>query len=148
MKPDLAGYNIVAFGPEHIAPARELWSRSEGVGLSSADEPAALEAFLSRNPGLSFAVMHGGQLAGTVLFGHDGRRGFIHHLVVAAGHQRKGIGRLLLGRGLASIAAIGIEKCHLLVFRTNAAGIAFWRAMGGEERTSLTMFSLMTGEPK
>jgi GNAT superfamily N-acetyltransferase/uncharacterized protein YciI len=145
---DPTGYALVTFGPEHIAPAHALLRRTEGVGLISADEPAALEAFLARNPELSFAVLHEGQLVGTVLFGHDGRRGFIHHLVVAADHQRKGLGQRLLRRGLAALSSIGIEKCHLMVFKTNAAGIAFWKAMGGEERTSLTMFSVMTGEAK
>ena len=130
--------------PQHIAPARRLWQATEGVGLSAADEPRALEAFLHRNPGLSLVALDAGQVVGTLLCGHDGRRGLLHHLAVAPSRQRRGIGRRLLSEGLAGLRRAGIDKCHLLVFRSNASGIAFWQAMGAEERTSLVLFSLAT----
>jgi putative acetyltransferase len=38
----------------------------------------------------------------------------------------------------------GIQKCHLLVFRENASGRAFWERVGAEERVTLTTFSLPT----
>ncbi|WP_077037590.1 GNAT family N-acetyltransferase [Pelomonas sp. KK5] len=136
--------SFVAFEPSHIAPARSLWDGSEGVGLSSADEPPALRSFLLRNPGLSFVALQADQVVGTVLCGHDGRRGLIHHLVVAPGNRRQGIGRVLLRRGLAALFSEGIQKTHLLVFKSNASGLAFWRSVGAEERTSLALFSLAT----
>ncbi len=135
---------VEVFGAAHIAPARSLWERSEGVGLSDADEPHALRLFLARNPGLSFVALQAGQVIGTVLCGHDGRRGLVHHLVVAAFSRRQGVGRLLLERGLQALHAAGIEKCHLLVFKSNAAGLAFWRALGAKERTAIALFSLAT----
>ena len=139
-----AAYSIAEFEPCHITEARSLWQQSEGVGLSSADEPQALHAFLSRNPSLSFVAVQSRSVVGTVLCGHDGRRGLIHHLVVAADHQRKGVGRLLLGYGLKALREAGIEKCHLLVFNTNQAGLSFWRSVGAEERVSIALFSLST----
>jgi ribosomal protein S18 acetylase RimI-like enzyme len=136
--------SITEFRRRHIAAARALWEGAEGVGLSGADEPDALKKFLRRNPGLSFVAEDSGQLIGTVLCGHDGRRGLIHHLVVAAGARRRGLGRLLLQRGLGALSAEGIEKAHLLVFRSNAPGLAFWRAVEAEERTSVALFSVAT----
>lgn len=136
---------LIPFDPSHIAGARSLWEQSDGVGLlSSADEPAALASFLQRNPGLSFVALQGDQLVGTVLCGHDGRRGLIHHLVVAPATRRLGVGRELLRRGLAALSAEGIQKAHLLVFRSNEPGLAFWHSVGAEERTSLALFSLAT----
>jgi hypothetical protein len=82
---------IRAFEPSDYVAARALWERTEGVGLSSADEPHAL-----------------------------------------------------LKRSLEALRREGIEKCHLLVFRTNEAGLAFWRKVGAEERRTLTLFSIMT----
>ena len=139
-------FALAEFEPDHIVRARALWERAEGVGLSSADEPSALAAFLSRNPGLSFVALQDGQVVGTVLCGHDGRRGLIHHLVVAASQQRRGLGRTLLRHGLGALREVGIQKCHLLVFSSNAAGLAFWRAVGADERTSITLFSLSTDD--
>jgi ribosomal protein S18 acetylase RimI-like enzyme len=135
---------IVVFEPRHIAEARALWTACEGVGLSDADEPHVLESFLARNPGLSLLALQQGRVVATVLCGHDGRRGLIHHLVVAPTCRRQGVGRLLLNRGLATLASAGIQKAHLLVFKSNEPGLAFWRAVGAEERVSMALFSLVT----
>ena len=71
----------------------ELWKRCEGIGLSAADEAAAIAAYLARNPGMSFvALTDEGRVAGAVLGGHDGRRGYIHHLAVDAACRRQGSG--------------------------------------------------------
>jgi len=103
-----------------------------------------LAAFLARNPGLSHVAHCDGGIVGTALCGHDGRRGLIHHLVVSPAERRSGIGRALLVRGLAGLERAGIQKAHLLVFRTNEPGLAFWRAIGAEERTAIALFSIGT----
>lgn len=124
----------------------QLWQASEGVGLSDADSRENISRFLARNPGLSFVAIDGGRVVATILCGHDGRRGLIHHLVVAPSHRRQSIGRSLVERALAALEATNIQKCHLLVFRENSEGLAFWRGIGGEERFSLALFSLPTGD--
>ncbi|MGE0802112.1 MAG: GNAT family N-acetyltransferase [Lautropia sp.] len=126
------------------AEARALWEQTEGVGLSSADEPSAVSLFLRRNPGLSFVATTANEIVGTILCGHDGRRGLIHHLVVRPDHRRRGIGRLLLGSGTSALAREKIGKCHLLVFRSNDDGIAFWRQVEATERSELMLFSIET----
>ena len=136
---------IRTFESSDYVAARALWEQSEGVGLSAADEAPAILAFLARNPNMSFAAVDG-QLVGTVLCGHDGRRGLIHHLVAATSHRRRGIGTALLKRSLEALRREGIAKCHLLVFRSNEAGAAFWRQVGAEEREELAVFSMMTND--
>jgi ribosomal protein S18 acetylase RimI-like enzyme len=135
---------LCSFEPAHYAAARTLWAATPGVGLSRADEQAPIERFLARNPGLSFVATDAGQLVGTVLCGHDGRRGLIHHLVAAGSHRRQGLGRALLRAGLRGLAAQGIDKCHLMVFRDNPGGLAFWRAVAATERAELALYSLDT----
>jgi len=120
-----------------------LWQEVEGVGLSSADSREQIERYLRRNPGHSLLARHDQSLVGAVLCGHDGRRGYIHHLAVRPGHRRRGIGRLLVARSLAALSAEGIEKCHLFVFRQNEAAIAFWKAIGFTGRAELSMMSRM-----
>lgn len=143
--PDTTGITLAGFEPRHSAVALALWERTAGVGLSGADEPRALAAFLSRNPGLSFVAEEAGRMVGTILCGHDGRRGFIYHLVVSESHRRRGLGRRLLRRGLLALREAGIEKCHVFVFKSNGPGLAFWRAVGAEERVALSLFSLSPG---
>lgn len=126
------------------AQARSLWEATPGVGLSAADAREPIDAFLRRNPGTCFVAVDGDALIGTILCGHDGRRGLIHHLVTATSHRRQGIATLLLKHGLQALRDAGIDKCHLLVFRSNDAGLAFWRASAAQERVELALFSLGT----
>lgn len=128
--------------PQDLDAALALWRASPGVGLSEADEPDALQRYLARNPGCSVAATRGTQLVGTLLAGHDGRRGLIHHLVVAAVERRQGLARAMLERALAALQRAGIGKCHVLVLADNAAGIGFWRAMGATPRNELALHSL------
>jgi len=137
---------IRPFAHTDYPSARRLWEATPGVGLSDADEPEAINRFLNRNPGLSFVAVEGESLLGTILCGHDGRRGLIHHLATAQSARRRGVGRLLLRAGTRALREAGISKCHLLVFRANADGLAFWRAVQASERSELMLFSLATGE--
>lgn len=134
---------VAPFETTHYVAARALWDTTPGVGLSEADAPEGVAAFLARNPGLSLVAMDGDVLVGTILCGHDGRRGLIHHLVVAESHRRRGVARQLLGEGLAGLRREGIARAHLLVYATNEDGLAFWRRVG-IERTEIALFSIDT----
>jgi len=136
--------DIRAFEAADHAGAHALWASTEGVGLSDADSLENVRRFLQRNPGLSLVATDAGVLVATILCGHDGRRGLIHHLAVASSHRRRGLGRELVQRALAALRQEGIQKCHLLVFRENVWGRAFWNSIGAEERTTLGIFSLLT----
>jgi ribosomal protein S18 acetylase RimI-like enzyme len=134
--------SIRSFEPHDFAAAKALWRSTDGVGLSDADEREPIERFLLRNPGLSQVACEGDALVGTILCGHDGRRGLIHHLVVSTRHRRQGLGHALVRQALAGLRAQGIDKCHLLVFTANTEGLAFWRRVAAVERKELALFSL------
>src|SRR6478735_935916 len=135
---------IRAFRADDHAQALALWEATAGVGLSSADSFDNVARFLARNPGLSFVAVEDDVAIATILCGHDGRRGLIHHLAVATPYRRAGLGRALVSRALLALRDEGIEKCHLLVFDENDAGREFWKSIGAEERTTLGIFSLLT----
>ncbi|HIP71491.1 MAG TPA: acetylglutamate kinase [Anaerolineae bacterium] len=118
-----------------------LWQASEGVGLSGADERENIRAYLERNPGLSFVAVDDGRIVGTILCGHDGRRGFIHHLAVHQDYRRRGVARRLTQKSVAALQAGGIQKCHIFIFRRNESGIAFWQANGWEIRQDIHIMS-------
>lgn len=118
-----------------------LWKRVPGMGLSSADTKEGLAVFLRRNRGLSFAAVKDGRIVGTVLAGHDGRRGFLYHLCVAEAERKRGIGGRLTERALAGLAERGIRKCHVMVFADNEYGRRFWAKAGFSLRTDIALFS-------
>jgi ribosomal protein S18 acetylase RimI-like enzyme len=121
-----------------------LWEKTEGVGLSDADERENIAQFLDRNPGTSFVAFDGDTLMGAVLCGNDGRRGYIHHLAVVNTHRRNGIGARLVGECLMKLGEINIHKCHLFVFVDNRGAIDFWKKIGWEQRGELLLMSKYT----
>ncbi|HJZ54557.1 MAG TPA: GNAT family N-acetyltransferase [Gemmataceae bacterium] len=131
---------------EDIPAALALWQGLDGIGLRGADSPPALARYLRRNPGTSFAAVNDvGELVGVSLAGHDGRRGYLHHVAVAPAFRKQGLGRQLVEQCLAGLKAEGIEKVNLWVKADNAAGKAFWTRVGGIERTDIAMVSIITG---
>ena len=118
----------------------DLWRSTPGVGLSSSDNPEAFSRFLGRNQGLSFAAVSEGAFAGTVMCGHDGRRGYLYHLAVGVPFRRRGIGTRLVDLALEALRGEGIDKCTLFVFGDNESGKAFWSAAGWTRRTDLLVW--------
>jgi putative acetyltransferase len=118
-----------------------LWRLSEGVGLSTADSREAIKGYLKRNPELSFVAHVGSSIVGAILCGHDGRRGFIHHLAVHPESRRRGIGKQLVDNCMNRLSQEGIQKCHLYVFSKNEGAISFWKETDWTERIELTMMS-------
>lgn len=116
-----------------------LWRACEGIGLTSADDKAAIGAYLARNPDMSFVAEAGGRIVGAVLGGHDGRRGYLHHLAVAPAWRRRGIGVALTEAVLARLRAAGLAKCNLFLYAGNEAGRAFWLRHGWSARPDLVL---------
>jgi hypothetical protein len=120
---------IREFAPSDLTTALRLWEITEGVGLSEADSIEEIERFLLRNPGLSYVALDRSTIVGAILCGHDGRRGYVHHLVVAESHRRG-----------------GIMKCHLFIFIDNDIGMDFWQGIGWTHREELAMMSAWTSQ--
>ena len=123
-----------------------LWEKSDNIGLSKADSLHSIGKFLERNPGMSYTAWTEGKLIGTVLCGHDGRRGYIHHLMVDLDYRRKGLGQSLVSRCIFALTRIGIQKCHLFIFEDNEGGQKFWESLGWTKRVELTIMSQMVLE--
>jgi len=109
-----------------------LWRSTEWASVSASDSPDEIAKFLQRNPECSWVAEDNGRLLGTVLCGHDARRGYIYHLVVDEDHRESGIGRQLLERALDSLRSVGILKCHAIVIDHNPAAEFFWSRLGWE----------------
>jgi putative acetyltransferase len=119
-----------------------LWRRTEGVGLNESDTRPAIAAFLRRNPNLSFVAEKNGRVIGAVLCGHDGRRGYLHHLAVSKRHRCRGIGRQLVNACLAKLRKAGISKCNIFIFANNTKGMKFWTHTGWSLRAELRLMQL------
>ena len=107
-----------------------LWEQAEGLNLEEGDSRETIEIYLKRNQELCLVACVEDKIVGTVLCGHDGRRGILRHLVVKKRYRRQGIAQALIGRCLSTLAKNGITKCNTFVMDFNEDGRRFWEHMG------------------
>ena len=118
-----------------------MFRSTPGISIRDADSREATEFYLQRNPGLSFVAVLGGDIVGCVMSGHDGRRGYLQHLVVKPAYRKLGIGKALYLSCLTALQDIGIYKTHLFVQATNSMGEDFWKKQGWTLREEVRMYS-------
>ena len=107
-----------------------FWASIPEVGLDDADSISSMELFLKRNRGLSFIARDSGELIGAVLCGHDGRRGYLHHLAVHPDYRRRGIGVSLVNKCFLALSKRGISRCNIFIYSDNEKGKKFWKKTG------------------
>ena len=95
---------IAAMSMNDYAEVVAFWRRQKGRRDSmSLTNLGRCKRFWSATWGLSLVARRTGRIVGAVLCGHDGRRGYLHHLAVAESMRRQGLGRMLVERCLASL---------------------------------------------
>jgi ribosomal protein S18 acetylase RimI-like enzyme len=87
-----------------------LMRRTPGLSIRDADSRPATERYLARNPGMSFLCIDGEQVVGCAMCGHDGRRGYLQHVIVDAAYRGRGIADELVENCLVELGKVGIEK--------------------------------------
>lgn len=96
----------------------EMWQITTKRALSKADERDQMERYLKHNAGMSQVAVVDGKIVGTVLAGHDGRRGFIHHMAVLPEFRRKKIGHALAQTAIQKSVNKASTKLTFSVIRT------------------------------
>lgn len=136
---DKSNINIRLMNIEDYDKVYALWMSCKNMGFNNLDDSRdGIEKYLKRNPATCFIAEQDEIVVAVILSGHDGRRGFIHHMAVAEDHRRQGIAKSLLDHALSALKAEGINKVALLVFNRNEAGNAFWEAQGFTVRNDVT----------
>jgi N-acetylglutamate synthase len=121
----------------------ELMKATPGVSFRDADSRESTAKYLQRNPGLSFVAEVDGALVGCVMCGHDGRRGYLQHLVVLPQYRGQGIANALVERCLSGLEELGVLKCHLDVIKTNTSAASYWQHQGWQLRTDIDRYSFI-----
>ena len=116
----------------------KLWTLTKGMGLNNLDDTkTGINIFLQRNPNTCFVATLHNKIIGTIITGHDGRRGYIYHTAVSENFRKKGIGQKLVTSSLAALKNEGINKVALVVFSNNNLGNFFWEKLGFKKREDL-----------
>ncbi|MGO1297838.1 MAG: GNAT family N-acetyltransferase [Vibrio sp.] len=120
---------------------RRLWLNTEGMSIKDADSRDSIAHYLARNSGLSFVAECQHDIAGAILVGTDGRRGYVQHLAVSPYYRKQTLGRRLLEHAIEALAKMGISKTHLFVLNENANAQQFYEHMDWFPRDEVRMYS-------
>lgn len=129
---------IEAFKSSDYQEADALWRQTKGMGFHPVDDTKeGIERFLKRNATTSFLAKDNGVLVGTIMAGHDGRRGFIYHLTVTHEYRNLGIASALVEKALDALKKEKVSKVALVAFKDNELGNDFWQTKGFNLREDL-----------
>ena len=120
---------IRAFDTADTGPVTALWERA-GVLGPHADPAADIRDCLESGRGALRLALLDGEIAGTVMCGHDTRRGWLYYVAVDPDRRGRGLGRRLVGVGEDWVRAAGFELCSLMVRDDRVHNISFYRRLG------------------
>ena len=116
----------------------------KGFGIRSIDDSRiGVGRFLKRNPTTSVVAEKDGKIIGSILCGHDGRRGCLYHVCVDENYRRHGIGKAMVVRAMEKLKEKLISKVSLIAFSQNDIGNAFWNTIGWTERLDLNYYDFV-----
>lgn len=131
------------FNQEACEEVLDLWRNTEGVCLheNGEDTVEGIANYLDRNPGFSFIAKYNEKIIGALLCGHDGRRGFIHHLAVDKHFQKMNIGKTLIDMSLNQLRMANIHKTALFVLKENGKAKEFYKHLNWNEEKIVEVFT-------
>lgn len=132
---------IIQMTIDHYQQVLELMKNTSGITIRDVDSREAIEKYLCRNPGLSFLAISNGKVIGCALCGHDGRRGYLQHVIVAPQYRKQGIASRLVQNCLEKLQEIGIYKTHIDVLVDNHDANRYWMKRGWILRTDINRYS-------
>nr|WP_317378281.1 GNAT family N-acetyltransferase [uncultured Faecalimonas sp.] len=125
----------------------QLWKQIKGFGIRSIDDSReGLERFLKRNPTTSIVAEEEGKIVGSILCGHDGRRGCLYHVCVAETHRMRGIGTQMVQMAMDALRKEEISQVCLIAFTDNMVGNQFWEQIGWKKRNDVNYYDLLLNE--
>ena len=124
-----------------------LWMTIKGFAIRSIDDSrVGVERFLRRNPATSVVAVEDGKIVGSILCGHDGRRGCLYHVCVHKDYRMRGIGKAMVVYAMNALKAEEISKVSLIAFTKNNIGNAFWNRIGWTRRLDLNYYDFTLNE--
>lgn len=119
----------------------EMWKSISGFGIRSIDDSReGIGRFLTRNPGLSVVAEQDGKIVGSILCGHDGRRGCLYHVCVQKEYRMLGVGQRMVDFCKAALKQEGINRINLIAFTNNEIGNKFWQKLKWNYRTDCNYY--------
>ena len=140
-------YEIRVMTIDDFEQVHEWWLGLLGFGIRSIDDSyEGVERFLKRNPTTSVVAVKDGMIVGSILCGHDGRRGCLYHVCVHEDYRKHGIGKSMAVACMRALQAEHVNKVNIIAFKTNEIGNHFWQEEGWTFREDLNYYDFTLNE--
>jgi ribosomal protein S18 acetylase RimI-like enzyme len=106
-----------------------LWSNA-GLTRPWNDPDSDFDRALEGPTSAVLGAFSAGQLAATVMVGHDGHRGWVYYLAVDPQQRRRGLGRRMMNEAEHWLRSRGAVKVNLMVRHSNADALSFYEHLG------------------
>ncbi len=139
---DMSELVIREFVMEDYDALIDLWEKAglpyKPRGRDSIDK---IREELGRGVAIFLVAEFEGELIGSVLGTHDGRKGWINRVAVAPDFQRKGIARRLVEQVEERLDKIGIEIVACLIEEWNKRSMKVFESLGYTRHPDVFYFS-------
>lgn len=127
--------------PEDYEWLFALWKRIKGLGIRSLDDSKEyVLRFIERNPSTSFVAQAGDDLVGSLMCGHDGRRGCFYHVCVDEEYRNRGIATTMVHKAEEALKREHISRVNLMTFKNNRLGEHFWDHLGWNVKEDVHLY--------
>jgi ribosomal protein S18 acetylase RimI-like enzyme len=124
--------------PADRAAVVALW-QAAGLTPPWNDPGADFDLALANSTSVILLARDGPVLAGSVMAGFDGHRGWVYYLAADPDRRKGGIGRALMQAAEQWLRDSGCPRVRLMVRTDNLAARGFYKAIGYEDQDVVTL---------
>ena len=121
--------DLIEASEKDVLALKKLWQEC-GLVRPWNEPERDIEYCLAQTHSTIFVKQVDGVIAGSVMCGHDGHRGWIYYLAVSPDQQGHGLGNGLMTKAESWLADLGIWKVNLMIRSENARVEAFYSDLG------------------
>lgn len=138
----MAGWIIRPFKPEDYPSVLRVWAQANLPHKPRGrDNPEMIKKELEYGTALFYVAETNGDIVGTVLGTHDGRKGWINRLAVIPEHRRKGIARALIQTVEDKLESMGILIIATLIEKGNVHSEQVAESLGFTHMETIQYYS-------
>ena len=108
----------------------ELWRNVFGYETAHNEPNLAISKKIATNDGLFFVAVENTDIAGTIMAGYDGHRGWLYSVAVDPKIRLNGLGSSLVRHAEKALTDLGCMKVKLQLLATNEATATFYKSLG------------------
>ncbi len=121
---------IRSYQPGDRSSVIEMWDQAWPEPAPHNLPAGDIDRKMADSPDLFLVAEIDGIIAGSVLAGFDGHRGWINRLVVKPEHRRLGVGQQLVREAELRLSRIGCQKVNLQIREADESVVSFYESLG------------------